>query len=299
MELRHLRYFVAVAEEKHFGRAAKRLHIAQPPLSRQIQRLEAELGFTLLDRTRRRVELTAAGKVLLAHARAALEALELGVHEAHRASLGEHGRVAVGYPSSLAYSGLTGLLRAFRLRFPDVELGLRELSPGEQIEAIRLGQLDVGFVRGPLHEPSLVSERVRRESLVLVLPTDHPLAQKKTVSLSAVANEPFVLFPRRRGPTFYDLLIRLCESAGFTPRIVQEAPQVDVLSLVAAGFGVSIVPSSVRELGRHDVALCGINGAPDTELLIVWRAGDGSPALRAFVDTVRRVGLHSTQRRRR
>jgi len=291
MELRHLRYFVTVAEELHFGRASARLGIAQPPLSRQIQRLEAELGFSLFDRSKRRIELTSAGAVFLGHARSVLESVEVGVREARRTSAGERGRVAVGYPSSLAYTGLVALLRAFRLEFPDVELTVRELPMTGQIEAIKSGQLDVGFIRGPLSDKSIAAECVRREPLVIALPADHPLAGHARLKLEKLASEPFVFFPRPRAPAFFDLLVALCQKAGFSPRILQEAPQVDVLSLVAAGFGISILPASVREIRRADIVFRPFAGAPTTELLLAWRTGDTSPARQAFVNLVRRVGV--------
>jgi DNA-binding transcriptional LysR family regulator len=295
MELRHLRYFVAVAEELHFGRAATRLGIAQPPLSRQIQDLESELGFALFERSRPRVGLTAAGSVLVVHARAVLEAIDAGVREARRISLGEQGRVRVGYPSSLAHSGLTELLRAFRARFPAVEVALQALVTSDILVTLKRGQLDVGFVRGPIDDPALMVERVRREALVLALPAAHPLAAKKRIALGSIASQPFVFFARERAPSFFDLLIGLCREAGFTPRVVQEAPQTDVLSLVAAGFGISIVPSSVLEARRSDLVLRPIIGSPTTDLLIAWRAGDASPACQQFVGVVRRLGVHRSR----
>jgi len=291
VELRHLRYFVAVAEELHFGRAAERLGIAQPPLSRQIQNLERELGFELFDRSRRRVELTSAGSVLFKRTQDVLELLDEAVREARRTATGKHGRVTVGYPSSLAYTGLVGLLRAFRTEFPDVELAVRELPLAEQLVGLKNGELDVGFIRGPLDDRELVAECMRRELLMLALPADHPLAKKKRLTLESVAREPFVFFPRARAPAYFDLLLGLCQKAGFTPQIRHEAPQADVLSLVAAGFGISIMPAAVRELRRTDVAFKPFVGAPLTELLLVWRVGEGLPARQAFVDVVRRVGL--------
>jgi DNA-binding transcriptional LysR family regulator len=291
MELRQLHYFVAVAEELHFGRAAERLGIAQPPLSRQIQRLEGELGFELFDRSRRRVELRPAGVVLLERARDVLERLDEAVREARRTSSGKRGRVVVGYPSSLAYTGLVGLLRAFRSEFPDVELSVRELPLAEQMEGLKNGQLDVGFVRGPVDDRELAYECMRREPLMLALPADHPLTARPELTLESVAHEPFVFFPRVRAPAFFDLLLALCQKAGFTPQIRHEAPQADVLSMVAAGFGITILPASVRESRRADVEFRPFAGAPLTELLLAWRAGDGSPARQAFIDVVRRVGL--------
>jgi DNA-binding transcriptional LysR family regulator len=291
MELRHLRYFMAVAEELHFGRAAKRLHIQQPPLSRQIQVLEAELGFPLFERSRRRVELTPAGTALLGRMRQVFDALDAAIHDARSASEGESGRLVIGFPSSLAYSGLTELLRAFRTRFPAVELVLRELSPGEQIDALKSGGLDVGFVRSTLEDPALGAELVRREALMVVLPDDHPLAAQRAIPLAALKHEPFVMFPRARGPAFFDQLMGLCHAAGFAPRIVQEAPQLDIISMVAAGFGVSIMPSSMRNFRRPGLSFRAIVGTPQVELLIVWRHQNLSPALHKFLDLVRVLGV--------
>ncbi|WP_437318945.1 LysR substrate-binding domain-containing protein [Sorangium sp. So ce385] len=297
MDLRHLRYFTAVAEERHFGRAAQRLGIAQPPLSRQIQDLESELGFSLFDRSRRRVELTPAGAVFLAHVRRVFDALDLAVHEARRASVGETGRLVVGYLSSLAYSGITELVRAFRTDFPSVELALREMPPQEQIEALKDGRIDVGFVRAPLNDPRLASECVRREPLLVALPADHPLAGRRRIALELLSREPFVVFPRQRGSAFFDLVVGLCREAGFTPRIVQEALHLDILSLVAAGFGVSILPESIKNIRRGGLALRPIVGAPVTDLLLAWRADDASPTLGQFLAFVRRVGVSKSKPR--
>ncbi len=288
MELRHLRYFVAVAEERHFGRAAARLRIAQPPLSRQIQALERELGFVLFERNRRQVELTPAGTTLLEHARGIFDAVDLAVHEAKRASQGETGRIVVAYPSTFAYSGLPELVRAFRAKFAVVELVLRELSPQDQLDAIRDHRVDVGFVRAPVDEPGLTTELVRSEPLVAALPSGHPLAGRKSMALALLAKEPFVLFSRARGPAYFDHLVGLCREAGFTPRIVQEAPQLDIVSLVAAGLGVSLVPSSIRKFRRSGIVLRPIVGGPRTELLVVWSAQNRSAVLREFLDVVRR-----------
>ncbi|WP_437945783.1 LysR substrate-binding domain-containing protein [Sorangium sp. So ce296] len=297
MDLRHLRYFTAVAEERHFGRAAQRLGIAQPPLSRQIQDLESELGFSLFDRSRRRVELTPAGAVFLAHVRRVFDALDLAVHEARRASVGETGRLVVGYLSSLAYSGITELVRAFRTDFPSVELALREMPPQEQIDALKDGRIDVGFVRAPLNDPRLASECVRREPLLVALPADHPLAGRRRIPLELLSREPFVVFPRQRGSAFFDLVVGLCREAGFTPRVVQEALHLDILSLVAAGFGVSILPESIKNIRRGGLALRPIVGAPVTDLLLAWRADDASPTLGQFLSFVRRVGVSKSKPR--
>jgi DNA-binding transcriptional LysR family regulator len=288
MELRHLRYFTIVAEEKHFGRAARRLQMAQPPLSRQIQALEAELGFRLFDRSRRGVALTPAGAALLARGRGVFDALDQAVEAARRAHKGEIGRVAIGYVSSLAYVGLSELLRAFRVAEPDIDVVVREGPPQEQIEALVEGRLDVGFVRGPVHHSALIAESVRREELVAVVPAGHRLARRRRVELAALASEPFVVFPRGRSPGFFDTLMGLFRGAGFTPRIVQEAPLIDLMSLVAAGFGVAVVPASLERVAHAGLAFRSLAGAPRADLLMVRRTGDQSPALARFVEVARK-----------
>jgi DNA-binding transcriptional LysR family regulator len=291
MELRHLRYFAAVAEERHFGRAARRLHMAQPPLSRQIQALEEELGLQLFERSRRRVDLTPAGLVLQERVRRVFAELERAVDDARRASLGETGHVAVGYVSSLAYSGIAPLLRDFRAREPLIEVSLRELPPQQQLDALQDGSLHVGFVRSPVEDENVAKHVLRRERLVVALPADHRLAKRRRIDLAALAHEPFVMFPRSRGPTFYDHLITLCRAAGFSPRIALEAPQLDLLSLVIAGFGVAILPDSMRALGRAELVLRPIVGNPTTELSVVWRSGAVAPAVQRFLDFVGKRGL--------
>jgi DNA-binding transcriptional LysR family regulator len=298
VKLQQLRCLVAVAEELHFGRAATRLRMAQPPLTRQIQALEAELGFLLLDRSRRKVELTAAGAVMLRHARRMFEALEQATDEARRASLGQIGRIRVAYPSSLTYSGLTDFLRAFRVKLPDVEVALQEMPPQEQIDALREGRVDVGFVRAPLDDPALSSEVLRREPLVVALPCDHPMARRARVPLDALAGEAFVFFPRKRGSAFFDQLVGLCRSAGFAPNIVQEAPLVDILNLVAAGFGISIVPLSLRNLRRAGIKLRPLVGSPTTELLMAWATENHSPVLLGFLEVVRQQSARMTRQKK-
>jgi DNA-binding transcriptional LysR family regulator len=296
VELRHFRYFIAVAEERHFGRAARRLGIAQPPLSRQIQALEAELGVQLFERSRRMVELTSAGQSLLGHARSIFQTVDLALHEASRAARGEVGRLAVGYPSSVAYSGLVELLRAFRQHAPDVQLVLREMPPQDQIDALKDREIDVGFVRNPIADPALAVERVRSEPLVLAMPADHPLASRRRVPLELLRDEPFVSIPRQRAPAFFDHIMRICHEAGFSPRVVQEAAQLDLVSLVAAGFGVAIVPLSLKDARRGDIVVRPIQGSPTTELLVAWRRENASPALRSFLELVRKVGVRRGKR---
>ena len=291
MEIRHLRYFVAVAEELHFGRAARRLRIAQPPLSRQIRDLEDEMEVQLFLRDRRGVALTQAGASFLGDVRGVLGALARAVDQARRADRGEVGKIRVGYVSSVAYSGLPEVLRAFRLKYPEVSIGLHEMPPAAQVKGLRDGEIDVGFVRAPMEESALESEVVRREPLVAALPASHRLASSRRIELSSLAREPFILFPRWRGPGFFDYIVGLCRAAGFSPSIAYEAAQLDILSLVAAGLGVSIVPSSIRAVRRAGIVFRPIVGNPRADLLVAWRAPEPSPVVREFVALVRKMGM--------
>lgn len=287
-----------MAEERHFGRAARRLAMAQPPLSRQIQTLEGELGFALFDRSRRRVELTPAGQAFVPHARRVFEALDLAVQEARRAAVGQTGRIAVGYLASVAHSGLTELVAAFRARSPDVEIALHELTVSEQIDAIKARRLDVGFLRGAVLDPDLASRLVRSEALMVTLPAGHPLASQRRLDLSQLAGEPFVVYPRHRGPSYFDFIMRLCHDAGFIPHIVQEATQLDIVALVAAGFGVAIVPGSLRHAHRPGIVFRPIVGQPRSDLLVAWRPDDTSPILRDFLEVLKEVGVATGARAR-
>lgn len=291
MELRHLRYFVAVANERHFGRAAKALHMAQPPLSRQIRALEEEVGLRLFDRSKHKVELTAAGASLLEHSRSVFDAVDLALREARRADRGESGRLALGYVSSVAYAGLPELLRAFRARFPGVDMTLREAPPSAQIEALKNRHLDIGFLRGPVDDDALVTRCVRKEALRAVVPSDHPLAKKSKITLAMLAREPFVFFQRQRGAAFYDLVIAMCRGAGFSPRVVAEAPHLDIVSLVAAGFGVSVLTASLENLRREGAVFIPIVGSPTTDLLVAWRRDDASPIVRELVSLIETRGM--------
>jgi DNA-binding transcriptional LysR family regulator len=292
MELRHLRYFVAVAEELHFGRAAQRLHMAQPPLSQQIKRLEEELGVELLHRTKRRVALTEAGEAFLREASLALSKVEEAAEAARRAGRGETGTLSVGFVGSAAYEVLPGVLKAFRGRYPDVEVRLEELTTAQQVRALGEGRIEVGFVRPPVGEEGLAARTVLREPLVAVLPGDHPLSEQGAVPLGALAEEPFVMSPRRLGPSFYDRIVDACREAGFSPRVVQEAVQMQtIIGIVAAGIGVALVPASERNLARKGVVYKSIRGKrPEVEMAVVWRPEEPSAVLRAFLDAVGEIG---------
>ena len=293
MELRQLRYFVAVAEELHFRRAAARLHISQPPLSQQIARLEEELGCRLLNRTRRRVELTAAGQAFLRDARAMLGELDVAVATARRIEAGQAGRLRINFVGSALLSIVPGIVQRFRRGRPEVEIELRERSTVEQLRALSAGVIDVGLVRPPVQTAEdLRSEVVMRERTVAAIPIGHPLAALRRVPLRRLAAEPLVMFPRQQAPGFHDLLTGRLAATGTSPQVVQYAPEMlTIIGLVAAGIGVSPVPESVSRLGLEGVTYRRLTGAPDTELVAVVRAGDSSPLVCAFVVDAREHGL--------
>jgi DNA-binding transcriptional LysR family regulator len=285
MELRQLRYFVAVAEELHFRRAAARLHISQPPLSQQIAALEKELGVRLLARTRRRVELTLAGESFLRDARAMLAELDVASTKARAIEAGQAGMLRVTFVGSALLSIVPTTVQRFRRSRPGVEVEVRERSTVEQLRALDIGIADVALVRPPIEpHPELRTELVMRERTVAAVPGDHPLAALKRIPLRRLAAEPLVLFPRLQAPGFHDLLIGQLAATGVAPQVVQYAPEMlTIIGLVAAGIGVSPVPASVAALSVPGVEYRPLTGAPDAELLAVTRASDESALVRAFV----------------
>jgi DNA-binding transcriptional LysR family regulator len=285
MELRHLRYFVAVAEELHFRRAAERLHMSQPPLSQQIRNLEEDVGATLLVRNQRRVELTAAGQAYLVRARDILAAVEDAAREARRVQRGEVGRLDVGFVGSAMYSVVPELLRAFRERFPDVGLRLREVGTTEQLRRLEDGRLDIGFLRPPGARAGLSIETVLMEPVVAAIPERHPLATAAEIRIEDLAGAPLVLMTRAGAPGLRDALTQLTD--GLTEdAIVQEVNEMQTLvGLVAAGVGVSLVPQSLRALAREGVVYRDLTGeVPTVRLSAAWRTGDDSPVLAAFLE---------------
>jgi DNA-binding transcriptional LysR family regulator len=283
MDLRHLRYFVAVAEELHFGRAAHRLHIAQPPLSRQIRALEEELRLRLFERNRNGVALTNAGKVFLVDVRRMFESLDVAVARAQQAARGALGSLRIGYVGSAVYIGLPETVRSFRESFPDVAISIRQMSPTEQVAALLEGRVELGFARAPVHEPSLRAQVVLDEELVAALPAGHALAPRKRLRLAQLAPEPFLIASRTRGPGFHDYILSVCRGAGFTPRIVQDGSHLDVLSLVAAGIGVALVPASLRALRERDVLYRPLRERPRTQVVAIMRTTQPSEVLREFL----------------
>ena len=293
MELRHLRYFIAVAEELHFGRAAERLGISQPPLSQQIQALEEEIGARLFERTNRRVELTDAGRLFLDESRQVLAQVDKAVLLARRAHLGELGELKIGFTSSAPFtSTIPSSIHAFRKAYPDVHLDLQEMSSRQVLKALLEESLQVGVIR-PLALPDAVHwVELFREPLVAVLRADHPLAagSEDGLAIAALAEEPFVFFPRSYGTGLYDQVIALTRQAGFSPRIAQEASEaMTIIGLVSAGLGGAILPASFRRT-RVDGVVYRTLSDPEatTAVWLVRRQNEGSPLALSFIDLVTR-----------
>jgi DNA-binding transcriptional LysR family regulator len=285
VELRHLRYFVAVAEERHFGRAARRLHIAQPPLSQQIRALERDLGVILLQRTSRRVVLTDAGHAFLVEARSTLAQAARATEVASRAAGGEIGQLIIGHMASAELNVFPRLLPVFRKRCPGVELTFQLLGVGEQLDMLRAGEIHVGFLRLPATDRTLTVTPLVREPLVIALPERHSLARRRSVSLRALRGDRLLLFPRTHAPGYYDLLVAICRQAGLEPTIVEETRHLHtMLSLVATGHGVSLVPKCVARLGRAGVVCRAVRPSPrDTEIGIAYDPTTPSALARTFI----------------
>jgi len=280
MELRRLQYFVVVAEECHFGRAAARLRMAQPPLSQQIKHLEAEIGVTLFTRSTRKVELTPTGERFLERARQILTSLDNAVEEAGRIAEGMLGTLAIGFTGSATYDLLPTLARVLRSELPGIELDLKgEMLTPVQVAALLDGTLDLAFLRPPVRSPDIDVRVLRREPLIAVLPEAHPLASREKVNLADLRDEPFISYPSHNRSVVYETVIEACQHSGFTPARVHEVGETSTLvSFVAAGLGVALVPASVRHLqitGARYMPLAG--NTREVELALATRLGERSP----------------------
>jgi len=295
MDLRHLRYFLTVAEEGHITRAAERLGIQQPPLSQQIRALETELGVQLFRRKPRGVEVTDAGRALMGDARRILDEVDTALARAQRTARGEQGRIVVGFTSSAPFHPFVpNAIRAFRRAFPLVSLVLEEGGTADLVAALRRERLDVAFIRSPVPDGEGVRvHALLEEAMFAALPGGHPLAapgDEAPLALEALAAEPFVLYRRASGPGLYDSITGACHAAGFLPNMAQEAPRiVSTLTLVAAGLGVTIVPESLCAIRLEGIAYRALAAAPPltAPLRLAVRTADHSAAARNFIRLVR------------
>ena len=290
MELRHLRSFAVLAEERHFGRAAGLLHLAQPALSQQVKQLERELGIELFTRTTRRVELTEAGTRLVDHARSVLADVDRARDDMALLATGRAGRVSVGFIGTATYDVLPRVAREVRRELPDVELQLRgELLSPQLVSGLAGRTYDLALLRpDPLDDAGLDVRRLRSERLVAVLPAQHPLAGRRRIPLSLLAGDPFVMHPSGHRSSIHARVLEACADAGFEPSPVLEVAETATLVVfVAAGLGVALVPEPVRSLGLEGVAYVSITGAPTVELALATRP-DASPAAQRVATIVER-----------
>jgi DNA-binding transcriptional LysR family regulator len=285
VDLRQLRYFVAVAEELHFSRAATRLHIAQPPLSQQIKQLETELQSKLLYRTKRHVELTEAGRAFLEEARKTLAQADHAVRVARIAGDSPNRPLHVGFIDTALYRFLPRLLGAAREALPSIQIVLHEMTSGQQVEALARGEIQLGILRRTRGGPLIVFREIGNENMVLAIPEGHPLQAKTYVEVADLATEGWVLFPRILSPGLHDFIMGLCRRAGFVPRVVQEANEGHtIVGLVAAGVGISIVVDSLTHLATPNVVFRPINPTPKLPMCVATRRGDASPQVRAMLE---------------
>ena len=290
MELRHLRYFVCVAEEQSLGRAAARLHISQPPLTRQIRDLEREVGAELFVRTTRGVELTNAGRVFLVDARKILGMAELASDRAHRAGAGTVGRIEIALFGTGIFDVIPKLLKQYRIDHPDVELVLHNMTKAEQIEALTDHRIDLAFNRLMRPIPGLVSEVLLTEALFVAAPEHHPLAARTAITLRELEGEPVVVFPTGIRPSFIDLFLELCDKAGFVPDVVAEVEDVvHGIALVATGGGLTLVPRSATNIRIPGVVYRPLSEspAPSVDLCGIHRRDDTSPILEQLLVSMR------------
>jgi DNA-binding transcriptional LysR family regulator len=286
MELRHLRYAVAVADALNFTRAAEGLNIAQPPLTQQIRALETELGLPLFYRTKRKVELTASGRVFIERARRILGEVDEMTAASQRVHRGEEGRLVIGFLSSIAFDYFPRVMRAFRGRYPDVQVELREMKHLPLLHALESEAVDLVFIRNFFSDPAIRTHVVLRERFVAVVPSGHPLSRRKAITPAALKNEPFVTVMKRAPPSFYSHTIAVCRQAGFHPHVVQEANDIQAcVGLVSGGIGVSIVPDSIRSLAIPGVTYCELRGVTDhMEIVAAARKDDRNGVLQRFVE---------------
>lgn len=291
IETRLLRSFVCLADELHFSKAADRLNIAQPALSRQIKLLEERLGVLLFRRTQRTVSLTPAGKIYQARCHRLLSELEEAGEEARRVAAGQEGRLVVSFLHSSTYGIMPHLLRTYRAAYPRVVLELYEMTIAEQITALRHGEVDVGVLRPPVADEAIETRLLGEQRFVVALPQAHPLASEASLTLHALRNDPFIFFAQRHSPLFYSRVVSMCEAAGFVPSVAQHATQIHTMvGLVSAGMGVAILPEVAKNLTLSNVVFAEIQDSPPTvQMCLGWRSENVSPILAAFIDQAMNV----------
>ncbi|SEQ92906.1 transcriptional regulator, LysR family [Faunimonas pinastri] len=286
IDIRQMRYFVALAETLHFGRAAERLNLSQPPLSRQIAALERELGVRLVERHSRQASLAAAGKRFLQDSRAVLASFDEACRNAKLADEGELGELAIGFMMHAAYGALPGIARRYMAAYPGVRLSLREVIPSLLPQLIMTGQFDAGITFHGGGNPALESRSIHRERLCLVVPPGHRLADRETVQAADLEGEALIATHADVAPILRNVVVDFCRAAGFEPLVQLEAQlQQTIVRLVAEGLGIALVPETMRKIGFADVVFRDLEDAPVVEHVIAWRRGNLNPALKPFLRT--------------
>lgn len=296
MELRHLRYFVAVAETRHFGRAAERLHMAQPPLSQAIRQLEADIGAELFTRTTRRVQLTAAGEAFYDDARRILRSVEDSTRRVKRIADGSHGILRLGLTGLASYRFLPPIAQIVKRDLPGVALEIHsDMLTQDQEAALTGSTIDVGLLRPPTRGEGITQRTVAREPLVLALPENHWLADEPTVNVGDLRIEHFIMYASANRSVVNDAVVRSCLAAGFYPHCEHEGAETSILlALVAAGLGVALLPESVRAIALDGVVVKPVHGAENVDLALAWRTGDSSPLLENLLSTLEANDVFST-----
>lgn len=288
IEFRRINHFIAVAEELHVGRAAVRLHMSQPPLSRSIHQLEESLGVELFVRTPQGVELTNEGEVFLLEARKILQMVERACELTSKAQRGEIGRLVIGYYGSAIFSVLARLMAEFKLQYPAAEISIHNMNKGEQIQALRDHRIHIGFIRNVGGEPDIISKTIFRETIQVALPSSHPLAEAESLKIEQLANEKLVIFPHSPRPSFADQVIDIFRKAGYDPNIAQEADDaVTCIALVSAGCGISLVPESVGNLSMPGVVYKPMAAEKlMSDLSCIYLSNRRAPVLDAFLHSL-------------
>lgn len=284
MDFRHIKYFIAVAEELNIGRAALKLHLSQPPLTRQIKQLEDELGVQLFQRNPRGVELTQVGEMFYAEAKNIRSLLDSAVERTSRAGQGKLGRLDIAFFGSAIFSAISQILQHFRKNYPDVNVALHAMTKQEQIQALRQKRITVGITRLPANFPDISSQTIINEDLYIAVCTSSPLSKKKAISLRELSGQQLIVFPNSGRPNFADRVMKICSSNGFTPSISHVVADANFgVALVAAGYGICLVPASVANLNLPNVVYIPIKERPMVDLSCVYRSDDQSPLLAAFL----------------
>lgn len=287
VDLKQLRYFCTLADTLHFGRAAARLNLSQPPLSRQVASLEKELGVALFMRSSRSVTLTAAGKQFQRDAKAILALCDQAAKNAVAAGRGQHGSLSVGFTSCAAYSVVPGFVRAYASAYPEVQFRIRELLPDDLTGNLQDGTIDAAIMFPPEHHQGLNTRAVYTEPLCAVLPATHPLAHARSINIADLADDPFVIAPRRAAPSLYDTIMGHCQEGGFEPRVwLETSLQQTILNLVAERVGVALVPQSMNKAQLKGLRFKPLVNAPSVRLIIAWPKQERNPCLQGFLGVI-------------